>query len=142
MRRLRSSARGSSILEVMIASGVLLVGLAGVLQLMLLGLGRLRNSDVQESSQTVVAASLAPYEALPYTQLDAGGPTNLPDFVDDVGRTYQREVTVTEVGNLDGGLGAVRVDVVVRWSQRAGAFDINRESRGSTLISEVPDAGF
>jgi hypothetical protein len=127
-------------MEVLIASGVLLFGIAGVLQLMMLGLAQLRNADVRESSQVIVASTLAPYQGLSFDRLDAGGPTALPDFVDDVGRTYQREVTVTDVG--DGGMGAYRVEVLVRWQQRTGALVIARESRGSSMVSEVPDAGF
>jgi hypothetical protein len=129
-------------LEVLVASGVLLFGIAGVLQLMMLGLSQLRNADVREVSQVVVASTLAPFQALAYERIDAGGPSPLPDFVDDVGRTYQREVTVSEVGALDGGLRAYRVEVVVRWQQRTGAMQLNRESRGSALVSGVPDAGF
>jgi hypothetical protein len=128
-------------LEVMLASVVLLVGLVGMLQLMVMALGSWRNSSVQEVSQTIVASTLSSYEVLPYQQLTAGGPTSLPDVIDDVGRIYRREVTVTEVGTVDGGLGAMRVDVEVRWSQRAGPLNIDRVSRGSTIISEVPDAG-
>jgi hypothetical protein len=141
MRAGRSSARGASILEVLISSGVLLLGLAGILQMMTIGLEQLRNSDVRESSQQVVSATLAPFQALDYWQVDAGNgaPQSLPSLVDEVGRTYARTVTVTQIG--DGGVGAFRVEAEVTWQQRTGLAVLQRTSRGSAIITEVPDAG-
>lgn len=141
----RCSNRGSSLVEVLFASAVLLIGLAGIFQLILLAMGQYRNSDVKEASQQVVASTLAAYQSMSYEELQTvgAGTFALPDYVDSVGRSYAREVTTTEFGGVaDGGLGSFQVDIVVSWQQRAGALTVGQTSTGTVLVSEVPDDVF
>lgn len=141
-RRRRLRPHGATMLEVLVAGGVLVLGLTGILQLILVGMGRVRNGDVQEESQVIAQSTLAEFKGWAFADVaDAGvGTFALTDHVDDVGRTFSREATITDVN--DGGLGAMRVEVRVRWNQRLGVVEVNRESTAALIISETPDANF
>lgn len=132
----QARARGASMIEMMIAGAVLLTGLVGILQLVILGMGHLRNADVQRSAQEVVQSTLSDYRGQPYAQLVAGTYT-LPDYTDDVGRVFSRSAVVASIS--DGGTyGAMQVSVTVNWSERMVGIVNARQSTGTALISEIP----
>lgn len=128
------TVRGTSLIEVMLASAVLIIGLTGTTQLVLYGMAAFRTATVQTGAQLESRAAVAdllmtPYGALTDGTFDAG------IAVDIDGRAYSRLVTVTSVG--DGGVGARRVEVRTTWTDNAGR---PRQAIAVGLISESPDA--
>lgn len=126
--------RGTSLIEVMVASSVLIIGLTGITQLVLYGMAAFRTATVQTGAQLESRAAVADFLMAPYGSLTEGT-FDAGIAVDLDGRAYSRLVTVTSVG--DGGVAARRVEVRTTWSDSAGR---QRQAIAVGLISEIPDA--
>jgi len=129
--------RGSTLIETMVASAVLIVGLVGVLQLMISGMTQFGRFNARATGQDLATAALSqdmamPFAAIPLGVTDAG-------FVTLDGRQYGRVRTVTNIG--DGGVGARRIVVVTNWAENFGSVLVPRTATATTIISELPDAG-
>jgi Tfp pilus assembly protein PilV len=136
--RTRRQRGGSSLIEIMIAGAVLLLGLVGVAQLLISGMSFFTTSDARSSGQTISAAGVAQLEALPFQAL-AVGTSDGGIIYDSNGRRFGRVVTVTDVG--DGGVQARRVVVRTDWRD-ALAPGGQRFATATVVLSEVPDANF
>ncbi|MDP3232068.1 MAG: hypothetical protein Q8N26_04790 [Myxococcales bacterium] len=136
---MRTASRGSTLVETMLASSLLLLGMVGVVQLILSGVNQNAMANGRATGQELAGAGAAMAMALPFTAL----PLGISDggiLSDGDGRRYGRTITTTEFG--DGGTRARLVIVETDWVDFMGAVSIPRRARVSVIISEVPDAGF
>lgn len=132
-----SSTRGTSLIEVVIASAVLIIGLTGLTQLVIYGMNSFRTSAVRtgaelQSQAGVADALMTPYGALVDGTFDGG------TIVDVDGRAYTR-VTIISAAGDGGGVGAHRIEVRTTWTDGVG---LQRQAIAVGLISEKPDANF
>lgn len=131
-------SRGSTLLETMIASSVLLLGMVGVVQLIISGMSQNGISNARATGQELAAAGAAevmslPFAAVPVGVFDAG------IIFDGDRRRFGRRMIVTNVG--DGGIQARQVVVQTEWRDVLGAVSLLRNAQVSVFISEIPDAG-
>jgi Tfp pilus assembly protein PilV len=129
--------RGSTLIETMVASAVLILGMVGVIQLMISGVRQFGRSNARAQGQELSTAALAedmakPFAAIPVGVSDAG-------FVTVDGQRYGRIRTVIDVG--DGGVAARQIVVVTNWAENLGSLLVPRTASATTIISELPDAG-
>jgi len=134
----RRGRGGSTLIEIMIAGAVLLLGLVGVAQLLISGMSYFTSSNARANGQTFSAAAVAQIEALPFQALTAGVSDGGIVF-DSNGKRYGRVVTVTDIG--DGGVQARQVVVRTDWRD-ALAPGGQRFATATVVVSEVPDANF
>lgn len=130
--------RGATLLEVMIAGAVLLLGMVGIVQLLIAGMSQTGISNARAVGQEMAAAGLAQAMALPFDAVPAGVFDGGILFDGD-GRRYGRTITVTNVG--DGGVRARQVTVTTEWREILGAMSTVRTTQASVFITEIPDAG-
>lgn len=134
-------ARGASLIEVMIASLVLITGMTGILVLVMKGMTIGRDSTVALSGANIAGTTLSDMAALPVTAFTAGT-FDGGVAVDEYGRRYPRTIVVSNAG--DGGVAAWRVDVRVEYGDSIYLRNQApvRTASASTIISERPDANF
>jgi hypothetical protein len=137
---MRTSQRGASLIEVLIASTVLITALAGVLQLVLGGVARFRDSGVRQTADMQVSSLLNSLADRPFASFTVGT-TTPPSFVDEVGRVFPQRIIVSDAG-VTNGIGSLLVTVEVDWQFTGAGPPLPRTSRGTLLVVEVPDAGF
>jgi type II secretory pathway pseudopilin PulG len=129
------SRRGSTLIEVMVASVILLLGMTGVVAMMIKGMSASREASVRRQAQALSSSTASQMETMPYASFTAGsydgGVVTDPD-----GRKYPSTVIVTQFG--DGGVGAVRVEVHTQWTNFLRQ---PVDAVAATIISEIPDAG-
>lgn len=128
-------SRGTSIIEVMFAGAILLLGMVGVVQLIVAGKGVTRDPRVAMSAMVTTNGVLAELAGISYYAIDAGtfdaGMVLGPD-----GRKYPRTVVITQIG--DGGVGAFRIVATTEWKDALGRL---RTTQAVTIVSEPPDGG-
>ncbi|MBE2253923.1 MAG: hypothetical protein IAE78_30620 [Myxococcus sp.] len=135
MRRVKG---GSTLLETMVASSVLLLGMVGIVQLLISGVNQNGVANARATGQDMAAAGAAeamsmPFDAVPVGTFDAG------ILFDGDGRRYGRTRIISDIG--DGGVRARRVVVNTEWRDALGAVSLLRTAQVSVIISEIPDAG-
>lgn len=131
------SARGSTLLETMVAGSVLLLGLVGVVQLIMAGMSQFGVSNARATAQDLASAGVAQAMALPFDAVPAGV-WDAGVVVDRDGRRFGRIMTVTTVG--DGGVRARQVVVRTEWREELGSLSMPRTAQATVFISEIPDA--
>lgn len=135
--------RGSSLIEVMIASMVLITGMTGIMVLVIKGMSIGRDSNVAFTAANIATATLSDMASVPTTALSVGT-FDGGMATDSDGRRYPRTIVVTNAS--DGGIAAWRVDVRVEYGdtvylQRMGTL-APHVATASTIVSERPDANF
>lgn len=134
MKRLR---RGSSLLEVMTAGAVLVIGLVGVLQLIIYSA-----SNSRRGGQWVTASFQAQDVLYEFVGGGFGGPGLVAGVydagvvTDPDGRIVRRTVTVTDV-TAAAAYPAFQVVSEIRWQAGGPASEL-RLMRAEALISAVP----
>jgi Tfp pilus assembly protein PilV len=131
-----TTPRGTTILEVLLASAVLVLGLTGLTQLVIYGMNSSRVAAVHTGAQLQSAASVAEQMMTPYASLTDGtfdGGTSL----DVDGRLYSRTIIIAPAG--DGGARAHSIEVRTTWTDAVGA---TRLAISTGLVSEKPDENF
>jgi Tfp pilus assembly protein PilV len=142
--KIQRRRRGFSLLEALMASAVLIIGLTGITIMLLHGSSTARNGQqyVVATSQTAQALhemaalrieSLAP---TPGASFDAGTAIDGGYYKDASGRPYQTAYTITDI-SVPGEL-VYRVDVQTSYTDGSGRTMVQA---ASTVISKAPDAG-
>lgn len=125
--------------EVLVASAILITGMTGVITLMLKGATQNRDANVQLRASTITTSITARYASVDYNALSAGV-TN-ETVTDEEGRAFPVTTTITEVG--DGGVGAYRIEVKAAWVRGVNTGLAQPVDTVSvTYVSELPDAHF
>lgn len=127
-------SRGSSLIEVMFAAAILLLGLVGIVQLIIAGKGVTREPRVALNAMIMSSGALAELAGASYYDIDAGtfsGNITGPD-----GRKYPRTVQVVRV--TDGGVPYYRITATTEWKD---SFNRVRTTTATTFVSEPPDGG-
>lgn len=133
--------RGATILEVLVAAAILMIGLVGVVQLVLAGALAERRGEQAVSASRFASESLTEARATPFDELVEG--TFDGGFVYDAnGRPYFRDVSVVLTSALDGGYPTYDVSVRVAFVDRLmPGMETHRVTEMHTLLSRPPDAG-
>ncbi len=129
--------RGSTLVEVMIAAVVLIIGMVGVIQLLVAGMSQFGRASGRAVGQDLAVAALDQDLATPFNALAVGASDAGSILID--GRRYGRIRTVTNIS--DGGTRAYQIVVVTDWPEERGASLVSRTATATTIISEAPDAG-
>jgi type II secretory pathway pseudopilin PulG len=134
-------SRGSTLIEVMVASVILILGMTGVVAMMLKGMAASREAAVQREAQNLSASVAAQYATVPYLGLwngVVGGSYTIDGgiLLDPDGRKYPSSIDIADVG--DGGIGAVRVTVHTQWTNFLRQ---PKDAVATTMVSDFPDAG-
>jgi hypothetical protein len=135
----RGRARGTTLMEVMMASVVLIIGLTGVFSLLTASSGEMRRGIVASSAASYAASTLDDVAGLGYCAVLAGPTgTSLDAGVsyDGTGRRYGKLMSI-----VDGGSTAIptfNVAVRVEWND---ANKVLHTTSMSTMVSRVPDGG-
>ncbi|MCA2977421.1 MAG: hypothetical protein INH41_22125 [Myxococcaceae bacterium] len=135
-------ARGTTLLETMMAGAVLMLGLVGVVQLIISSMNQFGNSTARMTGQVANADAMADVLSMPfqaYSTFPLGSVIDGGVTTDASGRQYARTITIAAAG--DGGVAARLVTVETRWRENLGPATVNRVARSSIFISELPDAG-
>lgn len=135
---MKTTRRGSTLLETMIAASVLLLGMVGVVQLMISGVTQNSISNARATAQELATSGLGqamsmPFDAVPVGTWDAG------ILFDNDGRRFGRIMVVADVG--DGGVRARQVTIRTEYRDILGAMSLLRTAQSTVIISEIPDAG-
>jgi Tfp pilus assembly protein PilV len=132
----RRSRRGTSLLELMIAAAILVIGLVGVVGLFLRAIASNRDGTVQLEAALLANGGIDEYSTTPYSALALGLDIDAGQFGEDGVIRYARSVDIT-----DGGVGttnAYNVAVTVVWRD---SFGRARRTIATTVISQRPDGG-
>jgi hypothetical protein len=122
------------------AGALLILGMVGVVQLIITSMNQFGNSNARVNGQMIAAGGVAEVLTMPYAAFSTVGVFDGGVVTDENGRRFTRTITVTAAG--DGGIAAREVLVETRWRENAGSGFVDRLSRVSFFISELPDAGF
>jgi Tfp pilus assembly protein PilV len=128
--------RGSTLLEVLAAGAVLLIGMTGITSLLIAGLAAHREVNVALRAMNYSSSVASQYESVDYAGLTAGVLDSGVQFDED-NRRYPVVTTISAVG--DGGVGAWRVEVHSTW---INALQQPVDAVAVTIVSQVPDANF
>lgn len=129
--------RGSTLIETMVAGAVLVLGMVGILQLLIMGVSQFGRANARATGQDLSVAAVSDVMALPFDAVPAGAFDAGEILID--GKRYGRVRTVTDI---DGGTVRARmVTVTTDWRENLGSLSLPRTSRATIIISEVPDAG-
>ena len=127
---------GSSLIEVMVASAILIIGLVGIVELLTKGALNNRRGIQPVSAMLNAQESLADYTLFGYSALSAG--TFDGGIVyDSSGRRYGRIVTV----EADAGVGYPAFLVTVRIESSDPGVTAPVVTTASTIVSMLPDGG-
>ena len=132
----RTGTRGVSLIEVMVASVVLILGLIGAVQLLVAGMKLHREETVRAMAQMHSGAASSNMAMLNYAQITAGS-YDAGTVIDLDGRSYPRSQLITQIG--DGGVGAFKVATTTEWRDQ---FNRPQRSTTVTIVSEKPDANY
>ncbi len=119
--------QGVTILEVMVASVLLIIGLLGVLQLLYAGDITERRGEQKTTSALLASEVMEQLRAMPYAALT---PTTVTNTVTVDGRRFTRTITITGVADA----GYPTVDVLVQVSY---ADNLNTGSLSNPQVAEV-----
>lgn len=128
--------RGSSLIEVMVASSILIVGLVGVVELLIQGAHNQRRGVQPVMASLSAQQVLTDYTMLGYPSLVAGtfdGGTRY----DGAGRKFTQVVTV----DPDAGVGYPAFLVTVRIESDQPGLPTPLVTTVSTILSRSPDGG-
>jgi Tfp pilus assembly protein PilV len=136
------TARGSTLLEVLMAGAILIIGLTGVVTMMLRTSASTRDGANGFNAAAYGASTLQELTALGFQNLtvtgslDGGSLLDAGVVYDASGRRYGRLVSVTAGGTS--AFPTYTVAVQVEWRDAAGQ---PRVTTTSTIIGRAPDAG-
>jgi Tfp pilus assembly protein PilV len=133
----RRSRRGTSLLELMIAAAILVIGLVGVVGLFLRAIASNRDGTVQLEAALLANGGIDEYATTPYSALAVGADLDAGQFGDDGVVRYARSATITDVVAA-GTTRARNVAVTVGWRD---SFGRARRTIATTVISQRPDGG-
>lgn len=105
---MRSQRRGMTILEVLVASSLLLLGLFGVVQLIYAGDVTERRGEQKYTGTLVATEVMEQLRAMPFTDLVPGTFTNTVTLD---GRSFDRKIIIANMA--DAGMATVEVTVQV-----------------------------
>jgi prepilin-type N-terminal cleavage/methylation domain-containing protein len=131
MKRVKRRRRGVTLLELLTASAILVVGLVGVIELLIRSADTHRQGAQLLSATALANSTLAELSGRGFDGLDAGTYTTVD--TDAVGRTYSQQVTISDVS--DGGYPAYAISVRVNWRDVRGKPHTNV---ASSIVSRVP----
>lgn len=132
-RKPRRSARGFSMLEVLMAGAILSVGLTGIVIMLNQISGNTRDGTSSINASMMANQKVQEYQGLGFEGLVAQ--TFADAGADYAGRQYGQNVVVTPVATDAGS--AFRIDVSVTWRDSLGT---TRTNIATTIISN-PDGG-
>jgi Tfp pilus assembly protein PilV len=117
----RRSVKGSSLVEVLVASTILVTAMVGIVQLLLAGSTAQTRGNSQVNAVLYAQQTINDYQAMGYERINALGPGKFDGgFVYDTGgRRYGRVVTVINT-LVDAGWPSYEVDVRVEAGQAGG----------------------
>ncbi|MEW5737580.1 MAG: hypothetical protein AB1938_01575 [Myxococcota bacterium] len=130
-KRLKRRLRGVTLLELLTASAILVVGLVGIIELLIRSADTNRQGAQVLSATALANSTLADLSGLGFNALDAG--TFTQTKTDSVGRTFDETVTIVDAS--DGGYPAYAITVQVDWKDVRGQPHTNF---ASTIVSQVP----
>ena len=143
--------RGFSLIEAMIAGGILIIGLTGVTMMMIRGSQNGRNGQQSAESAQIITAVIADFEATGFDNLvlspvgasfDGGTSIDGGVYYDASGRPYGITYVVADItGTMPTGpvvIPTYTVDVEVSYRDGSGRTVFKR---GGTIMSRAPDAG-
>jgi hypothetical protein len=140
MTKLLRRSRGSTLVEVMAASVVLLIGMTGIIALLIRGMAAHREVNVELRALNHANSIAAQLGSLDYASVSVI-PAGVVTWVDqDDQRRYQTSTTITEVG--DGGVRAARIEVRAQWISNMGDGLLRQpvDAVAVAIVSEAPDA--
>lgn len=151
LARRRRAPRGFSLIEAMIAGGILILGLTGITLMLTRGAANARNGQQMMDSALVVDQVLADFQAngvdslvasSPGLSFDAGTAEDGGIYYDASGRVYAATYIVTDVTPAvpPATLLVPTFNVAVEVSYR-DAIGTPTYKRGTTILSRAPDAG-
>lgn len=111
----RQRRRGATMIELMMAAAILVIGLTGIVGLLMRSMAVARNGVSSANSVAVANSSLQEITALGYGALAAGG---LPDGGEVRDEANRRYVLSYDLSPVDAGIGTTRaflVTVNVQW---------------------------
>jgi Tfp pilus assembly protein PilV len=132
----RAAARGSTLLEVLMAGAVLIIGLTGVVSMMLRSSSSTRDGAGGFNAAALGASALQDLTAMGYQNLTVSTGLDAGVLFDAAGRRYGRIVTVANSGTA--AAPAYTLTVRVDWRDSLGQ---PRVTTTSTVIGRAPDAG-
>jgi hypothetical protein len=132
-------ARGSSILEILVAASLLLIGLVGVVALLARASVTQRDGDTALVASSLAQQTIAEVTAAGFTGLTAGTGRDGGVIIDTVGRRYGR---IIDVIPGDAGAPSFNVRVTVEYSSSVPPplQTVLRTTAWAT-ISRIPDGG-
>ncbi len=133
---MKTTTRGSTLIEVMVASVILLTGMTGLTALIIKGMSAHREVNVQLQAQNLASSIASQYATVAYPAL-AAGTYNTGIRTDEDGRSYPSSTIITQMG--DGGVGAWRIESHVQWKNYLRQ---TIDEVSVTIVSETPDASF
>ena len=136
LHRLRAR-QGFSMLEVLTASSILVLGLTGIVVMLTNIANHTRDGSMSINGSVMANQIIQEAQALGYHGLTAAAAMDAGQGVDSYGRKFARQVSVTAFTS-DGGVPSYQVDVAVTWKDAMG---ISRRNFATTVISQAPDAG-
>ncbi len=141
--RARAVPRGSTLLEVLMAGAILVIGLTGVVAMMLRTSSGTRDGAGMVSAAAYGSSTLQEVSAVGFANLAVtGGFDGGTGFIDGgtvfdgAGRRYGRLISVVNSGTA--AAPAYLVTVQVEWRDAQG---VPRATTTSTLVGRSPDAG-
>lgn len=131
--------RGTSLLELMIAAAILVVGLVGVVGLFLRAIASTRDGTVQLEAAMLANGGLDEFSTTPYSALTPGVNMDAGQFGEGGIIRYARSVDITAIAPIPPATtNAYTVAVTVGWRDYLGR---PRRTVSSTVVSQRPDGG-
>jgi Tfp pilus assembly protein PilV len=115
MKAIHQTPRGVTIMEVLVSSVILIIGLIGVIQLLIAGSVNERRGEDSVSAAFLAAGALDGARSIPFDSLTAG--TYVTPVTDEKGRLYDQTVVVT-AANTDAGYPRYEIAVTISHTDR------------------------
>lgn len=135
--RNRKGQRGSTLIEVMIAGVILILGLVGVVQLLIAGASNERRGEQAVQGALLAEQIMEEAVTVSFASMAAACPTppctvNLADFEDSSHRKYTRRYTVTDGGADPNQFFTLTVQV----DSQATPLEATRHFTGQTVVPQ------
>jgi Tfp pilus assembly protein PilV len=128
--------RGVTIMEVLVSSTILLIGLVGIVQLLLVGSVTERRGEQEGTAVYLAAEAIDEARAIPFAELSAGS-FDGGTLTDSSGRTYRKTVTIATI--TDAGWPTFNVNVRITYDERLmPGFPESKVVTLQSLLSQPP----